>query len=201
MTVAPDQRPSWLRGRLEDLRLSQWAKGVVAVLLGATALFGGLDRVDTGVTTVRPGERYDDGAVSVTVDRASVVSSVTAGDRVLRQPEPGSRYLAVVAEVSNDGSTDAPLTDELDLRGVPDARKAGAFRLADGTQSVRLGPGLQDRFGFVWQIPESALSAGDTVTVRIWKKQYKELSVTYGKGWVDSLTDYGQVEIPVQERS
>ncbi|WP_158240356.1 hypothetical protein [Mycobacterium hubeiense] len=93
-----------------------------------------------------------------------------------------------------------PLTEELDLRGEPDAKWIGAMRLADGTRTARLGPGLTDELAFVWQLPADALRAGDSVTLRVWKQQYRELIVPYGKGWIDSLTDYGQVVIPVGSR-
>ena len=47
-------------------------------------------------------------------------------------------------------------------------------------------------------MPEDALQDGDSVTVRVWKKTYNELLVTYGKAWLDSTTNYGQIVIPVK---
>jgi hypothetical protein len=41
------------------------------------------------------------------------------------------------------------------------------------------------------------LAVGDTVTLRVWKKQFKQLMATYGETWVDSLTDYGETVVPV----
>ena len=36
------------------------------------------------------------------------------------------------------------------------------------------------------------------MTLRVWKKQYTQLMVTYGgKEWIDSQTDYGQTIVPV----
>jgi hypothetical protein len=173
---------------------------LVLLVLAATALFGGLDQVDPSVTDVDPGEAYDDGALTVTVKRASLVPAVMAGKRVLIHPKAGFQYLAVVAAVANDGTQPVGLDDELDLHGVADATRIAVFRLADGTQTASLGPGLADDMGFVWQVPVTALHSGDTVTVRIWKKQYTELSVAQGRAWLDSLTDYGQVEIPLGVR-
>jgi hypothetical protein len=195
------RRKAWLSNWLGDLRFTQWGKGLFLVFLSGTAIFGGLDRVETAVTTVNPGESYNDGALEVTVKRATVVPTLTAGDRVLGGSRPGSRYLAVVATVANDSAYDVPLTEELDLRGVADAERFGVFRVADGSRTARLGPGLSDEMAFVWKIPDNSLQTGDTAAVRIWDKKYTELVVSYGKAWIDSLTDYGQVDVPVELRT
>ena len=63
---------------------------------------------------------------------------------------------------------------------------------------ISLGPGLQQQLAFLWQVPEDALSEGDSVTVRVWRKQFRQGMVTYGQQWVDSRTEYGQVVVPVQ---
>jgi hypothetical protein len=119
---------------------------------------------------------------------------------VIAPAKPGRRYLGVVATLRNDSTVDARLTDQLDLRGVPDRQWVAAMRTADGSRTARLGPGLTDQLAFVWELPENALRGGDSVTVRVWKKQYRELMVTYGKAWLDSLTEYGQVVVPVVSR-
>lgn len=204
MTATPQpvgQRRGRLSTWLRDLRFSQWSKGVFLVVLAGTAAFGGLDRVDTSVTEVEPGTAYDDGALDVTVKRATVVPTLRAGDRELAGPETDFRYLAVVADVGNHGSHDVPLTDELDLRDVTGAERFAVYRLADGTRTARMGPGLSGEMAFVWRIPTDALQSGDAVTVRIWNKKFTELSVAYGKAWIDSQTDYGQVEVPVERRT
>jgi hypothetical protein len=76
------------------------------------------------------------------------------------------------------------------------------IRFADGSPIQTLGPGLTEQLAFVWELPETALSPGQTVTLRVWKKKYTQLLVTYGgKSWRDSLTDYGETVVPVRALS
>lgn len=173
---------------------------MVYAVLAVTALFGGLDTVDAKVTSFKPGDEFNDGGLSVKVLRATLVSQLTAGERILMTAGSGSQYLAVVAAVKNTSTVDVPLAKELDLRGEPDAKWVDAMRLADGSRTSRIGPGLTDEIAFIWQLPVDALHVGDSVTLRVWKQQYRELSVAYGKGWTDSLTSYGKVVIPVGGR-
>lgn len=185
---------SWFAG-LEFRQMRQLA---VLAVLGATALFGGLDTVDDSVTTFRPGEEFSDGQFTVVVERASLVGELRSGSRVLRAPAPGTQYLGVVATVRNDGTTSGGLRNELDLRDQPKAEFVGAMRLDGGTEILSLGPGLKEEVAFVWSLPESALRPGQDIELRIWKKQFRELAVTYGRAWIDSETDYGQVTVQVR---
>ena len=96
---APAGRRS-LSGRLADLGPRRWWQILVATTLAFTGFFGGLDRVDTTVTRLQPGVQYDDGALTVTVKRATLVPTVTAGEKVLMNAEPGSQFLAVAATMA-----------------------------------------------------------------------------------------------------
>lgn len=194
------RNPESLTGRLAALGPKRFSQALAAAALAVTGLFGGLDRVDTAVTPLEPDSPFDDGALTVTVKRARLLPEVTAGEKVLLTAPPGSQYLAVVASLANDGTEPVPLSGEIDLRGVEQSGAATVFRLADGSQTASLGPGLSDDFGYVWQVPLTALRPGDTVELRIWKKRYIELSVALGKGWIDSSTDYAEVKISVEER-
>lgn len=197
----PDARTGRTRHWLLDLPLSKLRRlGLILVLAGA-ALFGGLDTVDTAVTQFDPGKPFDDGQFTVTLQRAALVPEVRAGARTLAPAKPDRRYLAIVTEIRNDGTVPGNLEDELDLRDQPGKEFVGAFRLADGTRLIRLGPGLIEQLAFIWMLPENTLAAGDSVTVRVWKKKYTELMVTYGQAWIDSLTDYGEATIPVRAQS
>lgn len=169
----------------------------VAAILAATALFGGLDSVATKVTAFTPGQEFSDGQFTVTVDRATLVSELRAGGTQL-PAKPGRRYLGVVADIRNDGTVPGKLEGELDLRDETGAQFVGASRMADGSRLGTLGPGLADQLAFVWEVPETAVKAGESVTLRLWQKQFEELRVTFGEAWVDSETDYGQVAVPVK---
>jgi hypothetical protein len=59
--------PRWLAG----LEFGDMWQLAVAVILAATALFGGLDTVDTMVTPFKPGEDFSDGEFTVNIDRAT----------------------------------------------------------------------------------------------------------------------------------
>jgi hypothetical protein len=71
----------------------------------------------------------------------------------------------------------------------------------DGSQIGQLGPGLAETVAFLWQLPESALPAVTTVTLRVWRKQFREAAVNYGKVWIDSNDEYGEIRLPVQVKA
>jgi hypothetical protein len=184
--VRPGQR---LRRWFADLQFHQmWQLAVVAVL-ALTALFGGLDTVNTKVTDFQPGEEFN--------DRASLVRELRVGDTQLLA-KPGRRYLGVVVDVRNDGTLPGKLTGELDLRGENDTQFLGASRMADGTRLGLLGPGLSDQIAFLWELPEGAVKTGESVTIRVWKKQFRDFQTSYSKEWTYSATDYGQIIVPVK---
>ncbi len=54
---------------------ARWAVDI-ALILVATAGFGGLDTVDTKVTEFKPGEEFSDGEFTVTVERARLVDEL-----------------------------------------------------------------------------------------------------------------------------
>ena len=188
---------SAIRQWLSGWGFSQWWKAIVAVVLASTALFGGLDTVDTAVTTFKPGDEFSDGEFTVKVERAALMPEVRAGSRVIAKEKPGRRYLAVLAVVRNDGTVPGRLNSEVDLRNEPDKVAVDHFRFSDGSRIATIGPGLTEQIAFVWELPQDALSVGDSVTLRIWKKQFRQTMVSYGQAWLDSNTDYGETVIPV----
>ena len=168
------------------------------VVLVATAAFGGLDTVDKSVTMFKPGEKFSDGEFTITVERARLLSELHGGSGVVGPAKPGRRYLGVVATVQNDGTVPGRLRNELDLRDHPDKEFFGVWRFSDGSPIQTLGPGLTEQLVFTWVLPENAVRPGQDVTLRVWKKKYTQLMVTYGgKEWIDSQTDYGQAIVPV----
>lgn len=199
--AAPVQPPGPVRRWFAGLGVAQLRRYTVLVILAATALFGGLDTVDTKVTDFKPGDAFSDGEFTITIERASLVREVTAGQKTIAYPHPGRRYLGIVATVRNDGTVPGSLWNELDLRDLPDKQFRSAFRVADGSAAGSLGPGLSDQLAFVWELPETAIAEGDSVSVRIWKKRYTQLALTYspdGKMWLASDTEYGQTTVPVR---
>jgi hypothetical protein len=183
-----------------DLGFKQMWQLVVVVVLAVTALFGGLDDVDTKVTLFEPGEDFSDGQYTLVVDRAALVDEIKQGTRVVLPENPGRHYLGLVARLTNDGTVPGNLIKEFDLVGHRDQRFVGAYRMADSTYNSSLGPGLTEDLAFFWELPETDLTAGESVTLRVWKKKFTELFVTYGKTFVDSETEYGEITVPVKGR-
>jgi hypothetical protein len=174
----------------------QWRRVVVVVALACTAAFGGLDTVDTSITTVKPRDEFSNGEFTTTIERATLVRQVQAGDKVLYPEKQGRSYLGVLTRVRNDSTLPGRLGPTIELRDVPSSRFLAAMRFEDGSTVVDQGPGLTDQIGFMWELPQTALAVGDTVTLRIWK-QVQRLNATYGEGLVPSRTDYVQVVVPV----
>lgn len=187
-------------------RVRQWFAGLgfkqmwqlaIVLVLAATALFGGLDDANTKVTVFEPGEEFDDGQYTLTVDRARLVDEIEG----VLYDKPGSQYLGVVVMIRNDGHTPGNLLRAIDLTGHREQRLVGAYRLADGTYNTNLGPGLQQETAFFWELPDGAIPPGGSVTLRVWKKKFSELMVTYGEAWLDSVTEYGEITMPVASDS
>ncbi|AQA05160.1 hypothetical protein BVC93_25235 [Mycobacterium sp. MS1601] len=186
--------PGRIRRWFAGLGFAQMWRLVVLLVLAATAAFGGLDGVNTAVTVFEPGQQFSDGQYTLTVDRASVVEQI---DGVLYD-NPGSQYLGVVVQIRNDGNTPGNLLRTLKLQGFPNQRLVGAYRMADSTYNTNLGPGLSQETAFFWELPDGSFEPGATVTLKVPKKKFTELMVSYGEAWIDDATDYGQVTVPVK---
>lgn len=193
--VSPRHR---IRRWLTERGPRQWWTAALAVILAVAALFGGLDRVETGVTSFSPGEAFSDGQYTVTVHRARLVPELKAGGFALAPEKPGRRYLGVVVTLRNDGTAPGRLDRALELHGVDDAEFVGVSRMADGSRAITLGPGLTEELAYVWELPQDALAPGDSITLRVWRKSLREGLVIYGEHYIDSDTEYGQVVVTVE---
>lgn len=180
------------------LKLSQMRRLILLGALVATAAFGGLDTVDERLTVFQPGEEFNDGQSIITVERARLVDELKGAGHTLGLAKPGMRYLGVVATVQNDGTVPARLRNEFDLLGHLNQQFFGVYRNRDGSSIQTLGPGLTETLAFTWLVPENAVRPGQSVTLRVWKKQYKQLMVTYGgKEWLEDLNHFGETTVPV----
>lgn len=178
------------------LSAPQTRRVALLLVLVATAAFGGLDTVNKQVTPFKPGEEFNDGEYTVTIERARVVNELKG---TFGSPKPGMKYLGVLTTLRNDGTVPGRLRDQLDLRDVPDTEFFGAFRFRDGSAIQNLGPGLTEQLVFSWQVPDAVAQSLQSVTIRVWKKTYTQLKVSYGgKEWIDT-DNYGQIVVPLQE--
>ena len=113
-------------------------------------------------------------------------------------PKPGMKYLGVLTTLRNDGTVPGRLRDQLDLRDISAKDFFGAFRFRDGSAIQNLGSGLTEQLVFAWQVPDAVAQSRASLTIRVWRKTYTQLKVTYGgKEWIDT-DNYGQVVVPVQ---
>jgi hypothetical protein len=190
----------FIRGELAQLKLPQLWHLVAGAIVAVAALFGGLDSVDAKPTVFKVGQPHSDGEFTVTVRKAIALDDVRAGKRVIMHAEPGHIYLGLVSTVRNDGPIQGSLMEfkdaEFDLQ-QPHKEFVGAFRIADASEVVALGPKLSENVVFLWKLPRSAIAVGSDVTLRVWQKQLRELVVTYGKTWLPSETSYAQIVLPV----
>ncbi|MDX1886180.1 hypothetical protein [Mycolicibacterium sp. 120270] len=191
---APVERPSrshWFA----RLTAPQTRRVALLLVLVATAAFGGLDTVNKQLTPFKPGEEFNDGQFTVTVERARLVDELKG---TYGSAKPGMKYLGVVTTLRNDGKVPGRLNKQLELRGVADAEFFGVFRLRDGSAIATLGPGLTEQLAFSWLLPDAVAESLDDVTIRVWKKTYTQLMVTYGgKEWINT-DNYGEVVVPVK---
>jgi hypothetical protein len=145
-----------------------------------------------------PGEKFSDGEFTLTVERARLVDELKG---TVASAKPGKVYLGVVATLRNDGTVPGRLRNQMDLHDPKGQEFVGAFRFRDGSPIQTLGPGLTEQLVFAWSLPQSAVPSVASVTIRVWKKQFKQLMVTYGgKEWIDT-NDYGQAVVPVKVSS
>jgi hypothetical protein len=192
---APVERTSRWSRWFARLSAPQTRRVALLLVLAATAAFGGLDTVNKQATPFKPGEEFNDGEYTVTIERARLVDELKG---TYGSPKPGMKYLGVVATLRNDGTVPGRLRDQLDLRDVPDDEFFGVFRFRDGSAIQNLGPGLAEQLVFSWLVPDAVATSLQSVTIRVWKKTYTQLKVTYGgKEWIDT-DNYGQVSVPVK---
>ncbi|MGU3651524.1 hypothetical protein [Mycolicibacterium sp. A43C] len=182
----------WLAG----WGFKEWRRAGLVTVLVATAAFGGLDTVNKKVTDIKVGEQFDTGRFEMTVLRATLVDEVRAGERRVFGPKPGRRYLGLVVKVHNTSTLPGPVAQPVELVGLTGVVNLAAIRLADGTLSISLGPGLTDDVVLMWDVPADALAVGGQLPLRI-SKEVRKINATVGQGWVSSLTDYAQLTVPV----
>lgn len=184
--------------RLSRLNFAQMRRIALLLVLAATAAFGGLDTVDKRVTPFNVAEEFSDGQFTITVERARFIQELRGGMATIGAAQPGKVYLGVVATVDNTGTVPGRLRDLVDLQDLPGKEFFGTFRFRDGSAIQTLGPGLTEQLVFTWLLPESSAKSVQAVTIRVWKKTFTQLMVTYGgKEWIDT-DDYGQVVVPVE---
>ena len=150
-------------------------------------LFGGLDTVDKRVTLFKPGREVQRRRVHRHRRAGAAGRGIDGGGGVVgrqtRATLSGSgRHATERRHCARTPSKRAGPRDH------PDKEFFGVWRFRDGSPIQTLGPGLTEQLVFTWVAPRDARAGpGQDVTMRVWKKKYTQLMVTYGgKEWIDS---------------
>jgi hypothetical protein len=172
---------------------------LVALVLGVSAPFGGLDGVEgpglprTAVNTVDHGSPWN-----VTVTGARLLD----GEALIKPMNEGDRWLVVLAtvEVTADESR-GDMGDILRLTGVTglrDEKPDYVYLVRDDSPVGRLNPGMPEALAYAWaQSPDAPLPAG--IEVRIFGKTRRADSLTGSIGWFDDAPR-SRVAVPVEDR-
>lgn len=196
MAVRPSKR---LLLWLSNMPVGWWIVLGVAVVLGVSALFGGLDDADPTADnppTVALGEPI------VRDELTTVVQSLSVGDSALGaigEPDEGMAYLVLTARVTNNYTlSTVTITDLFQFDEYPDMPPYDrVVLLADDTTLPQAHPGVPIDAAWVWSIDEDMISAGDTVRVSVMAKTLtKDGLVSYGSYWSDPIaTAWVDVEV------
>lgn len=174
----PAQSPSpW---RTMSLGRLKWV--AVLIVIGATAVFGGLDAADR-VTPVAMGQSYDDGPLRITPRSASLPAEVTG----LASLSAQCRFLTVDATVENvadrsvalpnalpvvgtdadcSGPRPSTISGVIGIHGIPAYFKS-ALRARDGQAMPTVEPGFTTDYRFVWAVPAADLARHRQITARM----------------------------------
>ena len=174
---------------------------VAAVLLGVSAVFGGLDEAPVeAAAVIEAGDTHAGSELTLTVDQALLID---AFPEQLVIPQKGNRLLVVRAVVENTTNeprrlSTVPLTssgaprpqrtvqaDVLRIVGVSGQRAAtpptSILVIDDGSDKVVVQPHVPVELAFVWEVPQDEVKKGDTINVQLLDRVLiSEGELTYG---------------------
>ncbi len=164
-----------------------WLVAGAAVILGASALFGGLDEAtpsaeEVPVTAV--GEPIVRDEFTVIVESAQLMD-IAPGYSL--EPEAGNTYFVVSATVTNNWRVSTTsLGDLLRLEWAEEPDATRTVRLIDDSPLAQANPGVPTSVAFVWEIPQAEREVGATARITVSARTLTEDGdVTYGSYWSD----------------
>lgn len=179
-----------------------WIILAVAIVLGASALFGGLDDADTSgdsdVTTIAVGEQLVGDEFTVTVTGAQLYDAYPSE---YNEPEDGNRLLVVTAKVMNNWTEYTSLEELLGLEFLGPTGQFTHTRvlLSDLTGNPIAIPRVPVEVAYVWEVPAGEFDDGDTVQVTIMSRTlFTDNFVTYGDYWTNPQP-VAHVDVPITE--
>ena len=191
-------RNSRVASRLLEQPLRTLGVGVTGIVLGATALFGGLERADTtarDVTGVAIGEKVAAAPYEITIRKVVWVDELP---NVYPQ-EKGSHWLAITATLRNTHTESlsgaVELKDALTLTGVDGLvekpvpgthRVASTYRkvIADTSDVDPVQPGIGYEMVFLFE-QRAGVTPPTEVSVEAVGHTWRASSIDKTKGWFD----------------
>ncbi|WP_182254726.1 hypothetical protein [Microbacterium esteraromaticum] len=190
---------AWARKMADRIPTGWIITGAGAVLLGATAAFGGLEPASEPVPKeLEAGEHFVGSDLDIAVLGAEVGGEVRGAGVV---PDEGEETLIVTLEVTNLFEEPrialAPHTlSAVRIDGVEIVR-SDAKRIDDGSVLSYLQPDVRTRVRLAWTIDEDAVSPGDEIRIILPDStRYEGSFVTRGSYWADIQTG-AYVTVPV----
>lgn len=205
----PAQRDTPVKARVRLARLIDaipvkwWLAIVAALILAASAIFGGLDDAapaEAETPVLSAGEPFVGPELTASLHEAWLTDLAPG---LTLNPDDGFTFLVVSATVTNTWTrSTTAIRDLLQLEWIVDDTAGEPDRTAlisDGTPSPQAEPGVPMEVAYIWQVPIDRVADGDTVRVAIRSKTLTvDGDVTFGSYWADP-TIAAQVDLEVSQ--
>lgn len=181
--------------KLTDRTPTPWLiTGLTTVLLGFSAVFGGLNDAPVQAAPImEPGDTYEGTELTITVSQALLIDAFPEQNLT---PDEGNRLLVVRAVVEN--TTTAPLrlspveADSIRVVGVSGLVAAdpptNILVIDDGSDEVVVQPGVPVEVAYIWEVDEDAVAQGDGIEVQLLDRVLiSEGRLTYGGVYDDPV--------------
>lgn len=198
----------WARQSIDLVPTSWLITGAGALLLGTTALFGGLEAAAVDPTpSIAVGEVFAGSDLQMTV--VGVELRDERGEAlVFPDEEKGERVLVVVVDVvntfdgprrSSDNESDSPVVDGIRLEGLDELPTIS--RADDGEAAPALQPDVPARLLLAWVVGPDDFRDGDEVTLTLPDStHYVGKNIVRGDYWDDVVVG-ATVTTTIDERS
>lgn len=179
----------WMVRLLAAVPTLWWIILAAVLVLGASALFGGLEEADgageVDVPVLSVGDELIGEEFTATITGARLYDAYPSE---YNEPEEGNRLLVVTARVTNNWTEYTSLQEllRLDFLGETEQYTQNRVLLSDLTGNPIAIPRVPLDVGYVWEVPADAFDDGDTVRITITARTlFTDNFVTFGDYWTD----------------
>jgi hypothetical protein len=184
--------------------------GVAALLLAASALFGGLnDAPAEPIPELALGDVHHGSRIDLEVSRASLIDGFPD---LFLEPAEGNRFLVIVGTATNvstvpvrqtitNGGAPLPATviSPAGIDGIENTAPSSILVFSDATVATDLQPGVPVELAYLWEVPADALHDGDSLVLDFWDEEYDgEARIYFGARYRDPERD-GTMTVAVQD--